>query len=97
MLIHILCNFTKEKNTLFKEISYIRILGFNDKGQKYLNSIKKEIDIPIISKINRTKDPMLEYEIETTKIYSLNLKSEKQISLIENEYKNLLNKEKKHD
>ena len=92
MLIHILCNFTKEKKEQFKDISYIRLLGFSDKGRKYLNTIKKDLDIPLISKINRNKDPMLEFEIETTKIYSLNLNSEKQIDLINKEYENLMNK-----
>ncbi len=89
MLLHILCNFTKEDKNNFKEITYIRILGFNNKGQKHLNSIKKDLDIPLISKINRNKDPMLEYEIETTKIYSLSLTPEKQKELIEREYKNI--------
>ena len=71
MLLHILCNFTKEKAKQFQDISYIRLLGFNEYGRQYLNSIKKDITIPIISKINRSKDPMLEFEIQTTKIYSL--------------------------
>ena len=71
MLLHILCNFTKEKRNLFKDISYIRILGFNDIGRSYLNSVKKDIDVPIISKITRNKDSMLEYELETTNIYNL--------------------------
>jgi len=71
MLIHILCNFTKEKANLFKDISYIRILGFNDKGRTYLNAIKKEIDLPIISKITKEKDSLLDFEIETTKIYDI--------------------------
>ena len=75
MLLHILCNFTKEKANLFKEISYIRILGFNDTGKGYLNKVKKGIDIPIISKICREKDPMLEFELETTNIYNLKNKS----------------------
>ena len=92
MLIHILCNFTKEKKEQFKDISYIRLLGFSDKGRKYLNTIKKDLDIPLISKINRNKDPMLEFEIETTKIYSLNLNCKKQIDLINKEYENLMNK-----
>ena len=75
MLLHILCNFTKEKANLFKEISYIRILGFNDTGKSYLNKVKKDIDIPIISKITRNKDPMLEFELETTNIYNIKNKS----------------------
>ena len=90
MLLHILCNYTKEKNNLFKDISYIRPLGFNDNGKVYLNKIKKEIDIPIISKIKREKDPMLEYEIETTKIYDLPYNE----NLLEKEFNNHLLKEK---
>ena len=71
MLLHILCNFTKEKANTFKDITYIRILGFNTKGREYLNIIKKNIDIPIISKINKNKDQMLEFELETSKIYDI--------------------------
>ena len=70
MLLHILCNFKKSDDDIFKEISYIRILGFNDKGRVYLNSVKKDIDIPIISKITKNKDKMLEFEINTNeKLY----------------------------
>ena len=71
MLNHILCNFTKEKAKLFREIKYIRILGLNYKGKKYLNKIKKDLDIPLISKLQREKDEMLEFELETTKIYDI--------------------------
>ena len=71
MLLHILCNFTKDKANSFREIKYIRILGLNKNGSNYLNKIKKTSTLPIISKITREKDPMLEYEIETTKIYDI--------------------------
>lgn len=97
MLLHILCNFTKEKKEQLKEINYIRLLGFSDKGRMYLNSIKKELDVPLISKINRNKDPMLEFEIETTKIYGLNLVPEKQIELLNKEYKNLMSQGERND
>lgn len=71
MLLHILCNFTKEMAISFKNINYIRILGFNDKGRNYLSKIKRDLDIPLISKINKEKDSMLNFEIETTKIYDI--------------------------
>ena len=48
MLIHILTDFTKEEAIKLK-IDYIRLLGFSIKGQKYLNSIKKDISLPIIT------------------------------------------------
>ena len=88
MLLHILCNFTKEKANSMNKISYIRILGLNDNGKNYLNRIKKELDLPIISKISRNKDPMLEYELETTKIYDLIYNE----NLLEKEYQNTIYK-----
>lgn len=72
MLLHILTNFTKEKAKKYSKISYIRVLGINNTGRNILNSIKKDIEIPIISKITKEKDPMLEYELEVDKIYYLN-------------------------
>ena len=39
MLLHILCGFTKEKAKKMNKISYIRILGFTEKGRDYLNQI----------------------------------------------------------
>ena len=89
MLLHILCNFTKENAESFKDIKYIRILGFNKTGKEYLNNIKKELDVPIISKITREKDPMLEFEINTTKIYDLIYNE----ALFKKEYQNHLYKE----
>ena len=89
MLLHILCNFTKEDAEAFKEIKYIRILGFNKTGKAYLNNIKKDLDVPIISKITREKDPMLEFEINTTKIYDLIYNE----GLFTKEYQNHLYKE----
>ncbi len=94
MLLHILCGFTKEKATQYSKITYIRLLGFSKKGQEYLNSIKKDTPIPKVSKINKHKDPMLEFEISTTLIYSL---TEKDSSLVHKEYENLMNKGEKYD
>ena len=82
MLLHILCNFTKEMAISFKNINYIRILGFNDKGRNYLSKIKRDLDIPLISKINKEKDSMLNFEIETTKIYDILNNS----NLVKNEF-----------
>lgn len=90
MLLHILCGFTKEKARQFKEITYIRLLGFSEKGQQYLSKIKKEVEIPIISKINREKDPMLEFELHVNTIYSLTDQNE--IELNQKEYRNLMSK-----
>ncbi|MDO4996098.1 MAG: nucleotidyltransferase [Bacilli bacterium] len=95
MLLHILVNFTKEEAKQMNNITYLRLLGFSNTGRDYLNSIKKELDIPIISKINRNKDKMLEYEIETTKIYALPYNN--YLEEINKEYINHLNKGEEND
>lgn len=88
MLIHILCNLKKCDMNEFNTVKYIRPIGFNDIGKRYLNKIKKDIDIPIISKISREKDRMLEFEIQTTKIYALT--DNNSSKLLEKEFKNKL-------
>lgn len=69
MLTHILTSTTKEEAHF--EIDYIRILGFNKKGKKYLNSIKKEINLPLITNYKNINSKLLNKEYEITKIYSL--------------------------
>lgn len=49
MLTHILMSITKEECQNI-DINYIRILGFNNKGKIHLNKIKKDIEIPLITK-----------------------------------------------
>lgn len=62
-LVHILCGLPKDNY----DITYIRLLGFNAKGRAYLNKIKKEIEIPIITNYSDE----LDMEMKATKIYSL--------------------------
>lgn len=86
MFTHILCNFTKEEA---KDISvtYIRILGFSKKGQKYLNEIKKDTTIPIITNYSNIKDKILDIEFRVNAIYASTLDEVSKKTLIEEEYK----------
>lgn len=69
-LVHILCN-TKQSLLTSFDIPYIRVLGMNDFGKQYLNHIKKDISLPIITKISKEKHKILEHELTVSKIYSL--------------------------
>ncbi len=83
MLIHILTSFTKEEaNNL--NIDYIRLLGFNQKGQKYLNSIKKDLKVPIITHYKKNFSNLLDLELRATSIYYLPINP----SLTKTEYQN---------
>ncbi|BDR66872.1 UPF0348 protein [Clostridium tetani] len=54
-----------------KPCPYVRILGFNRKGQDILKLIKKSSNIPIINKIPKTINNTLKLDINATKCYSL--------------------------
>ena len=82
MLIHILLDISKEDNN--KEI-YLRILGFNQQGRKYLNKIKKDIKLPIYSSYKDNLSTIFDIEFKSTYIYSL-ITNDK--SLIKQEYQN---------
>lgn len=87
MLFHILCGFTKEEATDAIKNIYIRVLGFNENGQSYLNKIKKEVDVPIISNYSKGKG-LLELEFRVNAIYASIFDYNKQSLMIEQEYKN---------
>ena len=87
MFVHILCSFTKEEASRCKEIRYIRVLGFNDKGRNYLNKIKKEMEIPIITNYSDIKDEILEIEFRINSIYSSIFKEKNYLSKLEYKHK----------
>ena len=88
MFNHIICNFTKEEANKFEDIEYIRILGFSYNGRNYLNQIKKDIDIPIVTRFASIKSEMLDIEFRVTCCYASVLNEKDKIKLIESEYKN---------
>lgn len=67
MLIHILIGLTKKDNQIMS-LDYLKILGFNHKGQKYLNKIKKEILLPMSPPKNSL---IWQYELKAAYLYEL--------------------------
>jgi predicted nucleotidyltransferase len=72
-IIHILLNTKKDfaKEVLSKDITYIRILGTNKKGQEYLNDIRKEVEVPILSKFRGNAYPVLQFEKQANLVYNI--------------------------
>ena len=70
LLLHILTNFTKTEAQNIN-IDYLRILGFTNNGKNYLNKIKKDIPIPILTGYKKNTSKVLDKELQVTKIYSL--------------------------
>lgn len=80
MFLHILLNIRKKDNN--KE-TYLRILGFNDRGRRYLNQVKKEITVPIYTHYKPNKNATLDIEFYSTWVYAIVTNNP---SLIEKEY-----------
>ncbi|WP_100487585.1 nucleotidyltransferase [Sporolactobacillus pectinivorans] len=51
------------------EASYLRLLGMNRKGQKYLAMKRKELQIPLISKIRQHRLPALDLDVKAATLY----------------------------
>ena len=72
VFVHILCN-TKKEDVFFlqenQSIPYARILGMTNTGQTYLNKYKKQIEIPLITKISKKMHPFLHMEERVSSIY----------------------------
>ncbi|MBP2098270.1 nucleotidyltransferase [Enterococcus rivorum] len=68
---YILHNVKKEEIQLVWEKSYLRLLGFSEKGQKYLKEQKKKVDLPIISRISKENKSFLDLDIRSGQIYQL--------------------------
>ncbi len=84
-LLYYLCDFTTDTKNKMTDITYIRILGISGNGRGYLNKIKKDCSLPIISKFTREKDDMLAFEYKTTIIYSLEYNNK--YNVIDDEFK----------
>lgn len=70
MLMHILFNLTKDeaKNIV---IDYVRVLGFNSKGRSYLNKIKKNKDINIVTNYKDGISKLFDLENRVNNIYAI--------------------------
>ncbi len=84
-LLYYLCDFKTDTKNKMSDITYIRILGISGNGRSYLNKIKKNCSLPIISKFTREKDDMLAFEYKTTIIYSLEYNNK--YNVIDDEFK----------
>lgn len=70
-LMHILIGLTKEDKEKLTNNEYIRILGLNKRGQNYINSIKKNLTLPIVSKFTNVDSLIKAYELKAAYIYEM--------------------------
>ena len=83
MLCHILTSFKKDNN--LQNIKYIRILGLNDIGRKYLNKIKKDIGVRLITKFSDFNINERDFELKLAYIYSIPFSKERKEKYLNDE------------
>lgn len=74
MFLYILCGLTTSEADFYKEHPYIRILGFNDYGKKYLKQIKNDVSIPIITNYSNDSQKLLSLDFRIHQIYIMGFK-----------------------
>ena len=71
--LHIFTGIEKDRLHAFTTPTYIRVLGMTENGQRYLSTMKKELSLPLISRVGSSDDPMLAIDLHATLIYNLAL------------------------
>jgi predicted nucleotidyltransferase len=56
-----------------KKASYLRLLGMTTSGKEYLNQMKNQFSLPLISKLSSYKQKDISFDIKATRIYSFGL------------------------
>lgn len=70
-----------------KKAPYIRLLGMSKKGQQYLSRVKKDLDVPLVSKLSAFSHPALDLDIRASRVFSLPVSEPVQTNLTEAEFK----------
>ncbi|MFD6439822.1 nucleotidyltransferase [Peribacillus sp. NPDC060186] len=86
MCVHIFTHTLKEKMINNDLPSYIRMLGMNARGQEYLRTVKKDLPVPLISKLSAYQRHGIETDLRAAQVYALGLPEPYQASLMKREY-----------
>lgn len=73
VLIYILIDLTAEvmSEEVFQGPRYIRLLHVNQKAQEYLNKVKTELSLPIISTVKTIDETLIHWDIKAGELYRL--------------------------
>ncbi|MGE7768079.1 nucleotidyltransferase [Peribacillus sp. NPDC096540] len=86
MCVHIFTHTLKEQMIHNDLPSYIRLLGMNARGQEYLRTVKKDLPVPLISKLSAYQKNGIETDLRAAQVYALGLPEPYQASLMKREY-----------
>ncbi|PID02697.1 hypothetical protein CSV67_06715 [Sporosarcina sp. P2] len=76
MLVHVLIGYRKSTRAQITSPSYLRLLGMSANGRSYLRTVKKEMTLPLITRVGSHKDPSLLLDSKSTDIYMCGIHKE---------------------
>jgi len=89
LCLHILTNTSKDTmKTNQNNPTYIRLLGMSLLGQNYLNKTKKNIAIPIVSRLSAFTNKQIAIDINAVKVYASCLEEPYCSQMINDEFSN---------
>lgn len=86
---HILTNTTKKEMAPVlqnPQATYIRLLGMSENGQAYLNHVKKDLELPLVSTLSKHEDPLLALDKRAADCYVLGYPVELRANKLQEEY-----------
>ncbi|KWW11565.1 MULTISPECIES: nucleotidyltransferase [Peribacillus] len=86
MCVHILTHTSKEDMAHTHLPTYFRLLGMNGKGREYLHNVKKDLPLPLISKLSAYQKQDIEMDVRAAQVYALGLSGPSQAALMKREY-----------
>ncbi|MGN7941229.1 nucleotidyltransferase [Virgibacillus sp. 6R] len=89
LCMHILTRTSKQEMNLINQHEtspYIRLLGMSERGQEYLRSIKKNLKLPIISKVSGFHHPLFEIDLRAAATYFMIFPEPLRSRLLKTEY-----------
>lgn len=90
MILHTFTQYDKASSQLLnldKGPSYLRLLGFSEKGRQLLNKYKKQLTIPLITQIKKNHPAMLSWDIQASRLHALAYDSNIRLDAIHREIK----------
>ena len=87
LCVHILTNTKKDEMMMNEKASYLRLLGMTSTGKEYLNKMKTQFSLPLVSKLSSYKEKEILLDIRASRIYSIGTSSHLRTELLLQEYK----------
>lgn len=88
LCVHILTNTKKvEMAGNIEKASYLRLLGMTSIGKAYLNKRKRELSLPLVSKLSSFKEKDILLDVKAARVYSQVIPNQLKNEMIKQEYK----------